>query len=138
MATQAAAIDLLMNKGQFEPQVAVAIAEAVALTMTEAQVVTVPVLDSRLVALDHKVDLVESRLEKKIDLLRVNLETRIELVKMELENKIDAAVTRLEKAIEVTSAATQAELVRWVFIATVGSVFLQGMTSAIVNGFMRH
>ena len=57
MATQAA-IDLLMNKGEFEPQVALAIAEAVAVTMTEAQVVTVPVLDSRVAALDHRIELV--------------------------------------------------------------------------------
>jgi LPS O-antigen subunit length determinant protein (WzzB/FepE family) len=174
MATQAAAVDLLMNKGEFESQVALAIAEAVAIIMTEAQVVTVPVLDSRVAALDHKtdlvesrlgkkIDLVESRLEKKIELVRVNLESKIteldgkieglrtelegkiELTRAQLENKIDIAVARLEKAIAVTSATmkaelatTKAELVRWVFVATVGSVFLQGMTSAIVNGFMRH
>jgi len=134
MATQAAAVDLLMNKGEFKPQVALAVAEAVAIIMTETQVVTVPVLDSRVAALDHKIDLVESRLEKKID-----------VVESRLEKKIELAVARLEKAIAVTSATmkaelatTKAELVRWVFVATVGSVFLQGMTSAIVNGFMRH
>jgi len=134
MATQAAAVDLLMNKGEFEPQVALAIAEAVAIIMTETQVVTVPVLDSRVAALDHK-----------IEGLRTELEGKIELTRAQLENKIDIAVARLEKAIAVTSATmkaelatTKAELVRWVFVATVGSVFLQGMTSAIVNGFMRH
>jgi hypothetical protein len=200
MAMQATAVDLLMHKGEFEPQVAQAIAEALAVTMTETQVVTVPVLDARLAVLDHKVDGVESRLEKKIDLVGVNLENKIDLVKMDLENKIDLfkmelenkiqslkmeieskiqsvkieleskmesmkmelenkiesvkmdvesvkmelgnksdlAVARLEKAIEVTSATTKAELVRWVFVAMVGSVFLQGVAAAIVNALMRH
>ena len=38
MATRAEAIDLLINKGQFEPQVALAVVEAVAVMMTEAQI----------------------------------------------------------------------------------------------------
>lgn len=141
MATQVAAVDLLMNKGEFEPQVALAIAEAVAVTMIEAQVVTVPVLDARVAALDarvaaldHKIDLVESRLEKKIELVRVNLENKLELVRTQLENKIDVAVARLEKINE----ASKAELVRWVFTVMVGSVLLQAIAAAIVNGFMRH
>jgi hypothetical protein len=163
MATQAAAVDLLMNKGEFEPQVALAIAEAVAVTMAGMEVVTVPLLDARMAVLDHKLDLAESRLDKKIDLVESRLEKKIELVesrlerkidlirleidnklevvrseiemaKAEMENKIDVAVARLERLNE----ATKSELVRWVFVAMVGSVFLQGIAAAIVNALMRH
>ncbi len=140
MATQAA-VDVLMTKGEFEPQVALAIAEAVAITMTEAQVVTVPVLDARLAtldtrfaALDHKIEVVRIQLENKIDGVRTELDGKIEGVRTTLEAKIEVAVERLEKVNE----ATKAELVRWVFIAMVGSVFLQGMAAAIVNALMRH
>lgn len=130
MATQTAAVDLLMNKGEFEPQVALAISEAVATTLTEAQVVTVPVLDARVTTLDARV----AALDRKVELMESRLENKLEVVKTELESKIEVAVARLGTLNE----ATKAELVRWVFVSMVGSVFLQSMTAAIVNALMRH
>jgi len=174
MAIQAAAVDLLMNEGELEPPVALAIAKAMAVTMTEMQVVSVPVLDSRVAVLDHKSDLVESRLEKKIDVVESKLEKKIDLVESRLEKKIDLVEARLEKKIDLVkldlevvrtalegkievaktqvenkidvafarleklNEATKAELVRWVFVATIGSVFLQSIAAAIANTLMHH
>jgi hypothetical protein len=56
-----------MKKASFEPQVALTIAEAVSIIMTEMQVVTVPVLDARFADLDRKIDVTAARLERLIE-----------------------------------------------------------------------
>lgn len=119
MATQAEAVDLLMSKGNFEPEVALAIAEAVDVIMTGAQVVTVPVLDARVAELktsikelDHKIDLVESK----------------------LENRIVGVESRLGNLIE----STKSELVRWVFLAMLGSGAIQAGAAAFINAIQHH
>ena len=130
MATRAEAIDLLIDKGQFEPQVALAVVEAVAVMMTEAQIVTVPVLDARLaeiradiVQLDHKVDVVNTSLEGKIELCRTGLEGKIELLEAKLGKLIES---------------TKAELVRWVFLAMLGSGAIQAGAAALINAVQHH
>jgi hypothetical protein len=126
MATRAEAIDVLMNKGNFEPQVALAIAEALTVMMTEAQIVTVPVLDARvaeirasIVQLDHKADV----LEEKIDRVKGDLEGKIDLLKAELGKLIES---------------TKAELVRWVFLAMLGSGAIQAGAATLINAVQHH
>lgn len=152
MATEAKAIDVLMNKGNFEPQVALAIAEAVALIMTDAQVVTVPVLDARVAELktlikegDHKVDLVQADLGNKIDLFRAELDTKIDRVKGELESKIDRVKAELDNKIDLFKAdleklieSTKSELVRWVLLAMLGSGAIQAGAAAFINAVQHH
>lgn len=163
MATRAEPIDTLMNKGHFEPQVALAIAEAVAVIMTDAQVVTVPVLDARVAELkacmtqiDHKTDLVKVDLEATIDLTRVNLEAKIDRFRAELEKKIDSVKAELEKRIDDVKAelekkidgvehrlgklieSTKSELVRWVLLAMLGSGAIQAAAAAFVNAVQNH
>lgn len=48
MAMQAATIGILIDKAKFDPQVALAIAEAIDNERQGSQLVTVPVLDARL------------------------------------------------------------------------------------------
>ena len=163
MATRAEPIDTLMNKGNFEPQVALAIAEAVAVIMTDAQVVTVPVLDARvaelkacMTQLDHKTDLVNVGLETKIERVRMDLEAKIDRVKAELEKRIDSVKTELEKKIEGVKTelekkidgveyrlgklieSTKSELVRWVLLAMLGSGAIQAGAAAFVNAVQNH
>jgi hypothetical protein len=107
MSTSAAAVDLLMKKGHLDPHVALAIAEAVGIIMTEMQVVTIPVLDARFAEVDRRF--------------------------AEIDSKIDLAVARLEKLVEVTCECIKSELVRWVFITMTGSVAMQATVTAIVN-----
>jgi hypothetical protein len=56
MAIHAEAVEILVSKGKFEPQVAIGIAEAIEVSMNRTQLVTVPILDARLQEL--KVELV--------------------------------------------------------------------------------
>jgi hypothetical protein len=65
MAIHAEAVEILVSKGKFEPQVAMCIAEAIEVSMTLPQLVTVPILDARLDAL---------RAEFKADLERMKAE----------------------------------------------------------------
>ena len=48
MAIHAEAVEILVSKGRFEPQVAIGIAEAIEVSMNRTQLVTVPILDARL------------------------------------------------------------------------------------------
>lgn len=71
----AAAVEVLIRKSKFEPQVALGIAEAMDMAIQHSQLVTVPILDARLSAL-------ESRLETKIKETHVNIQSvRAELVR---------------------------------------------------------
>jgi hypothetical protein len=48
MAIHAEAVDILVRKSRFEPEVAIGIAEAIEVSINLSNLVTVPVLDSRL------------------------------------------------------------------------------------------
>jgi hypothetical protein len=73
MALHAAAVEILIDKGQFEPKVALGIAEAIEASIMNAQLVTVPILDARLQ---------ELKTETRIALM--SLETKMESIKAEL------------------------------------------------------
>jgi hypothetical protein len=62
----AAAVDVLIRKSKFEPQVALGIAEAIDMAIESAQLVTVPILDARLLAM-------EARLEARMGGIRAEL-----------------------------------------------------------------
>jgi hypothetical protein len=56
MAIHAEAVEILVRKARFEPEVALGIAEAMEVSITLAQLVTVPVLDARLQELSHELN----------------------------------------------------------------------------------
>ena len=62
MTLNAVAVDLLVEKGGFEPRVALVIAEAIETSMTQAQIVTVPILDARLAQLETKIERTKAEL----------------------------------------------------------------------------
>jgi hypothetical protein len=111
MAIHAAAIEILIEKSRFEPEVALGIAEAIEASMTHAQFVTVPILDARL----H-----ELRAEMRVSLAN-------------LESKLNASVQNLR----ADMLRAHAELVRWVFLTMLGNVALSAGATAVLNAF-RH
>lgn len=62
MTLNAVAVELLIDKGGFEPRVALGIAEAIETSMTQAQIVTVPILDARLAQLETKIERTKAEL----------------------------------------------------------------------------
>ena len=111
MAIHAEAVEMLIEKSQFEPEVALGIAEAIEVSIMRADLVTVAIFDARLASFEAKFNasIQELRHELKSDILR--LEARFE--------------ARLEQ--------TKAELVRWVFLVMLGNVALSAAATALLN-----
>ncbi len=107
MTSQAAVVELLIEKGRIEPQMAFAIADGIDLAVTQSQFVTVPILDARLAE------------------LRADLRIAV----MELDKKIEVTKSELKKEIE----ACKAEVVRWVLLVMLGNVALTTGATAVVN-----
>jgi hypothetical protein len=75
VAIHAEAVEILVRKARFEPDVALGVAEAIEVSITLAQLVTVPVLDARLQEIRHE-------LKAEMHALRAELEkTKAELVR---------------------------------------------------------
>jgi hypothetical protein len=141
MALNAAAVEILIEKSKFEPEVAIGIAEAIEISMTHQQFVTVPILDARLhelraemriglASLEGKLATSVQELKSAIVQSSAELETKIECSKAELETKIECSKAGLETKIE----RSKAELVRWVFVVTLGNVALVAV-AALLNVF---
>jgi hypothetical protein len=126
MAIQAAAVEILIQKGRFEPEVALGIAEAIETSMMSAQFVTVPILDARL----H-----ELKAETRIAL--ASLEYKLSAAIQELSSKVDRGYAELDAKIDSKLERTKAELVRWVFLTMLGNVALSAGATAVLNAF-RH
>jgi uncharacterized small protein (DUF1192 family) len=69
MTLNAVAVELLIDKGGFEPRVALGIAEAIETSMMQAQIVTVPILDARLAQLETKIERTKAELVRWVFLV---------------------------------------------------------------------
>jgi hypothetical protein len=79
MTSQAETVERLVQKANFQPRVALAVAEAIENAMTNSQLVTVPILDTRLAAVSGRIGVMEERLLKEIAV--ANERTKSELVR---------------------------------------------------------
>jgi hypothetical protein len=166
MALHATAVGILIEKGRFEPEVALGIAEAIEASMMNAQFVTVPILDSRLQELkaqtrislmsleatidrrynelDAKIDRKFGELDAKMDRRYGELDAKIDRRCGELDAKIDhkfgeldAKIDRRYGELETVMERHKAELIRWVFLVMLGNVALSAGATAVLNAF-RH
>ncbi len=106
MAIQAEAVDILVRKSRFEPDVALGVAEAIGVSITLAQLVTVPVLDARL-----------------------------REITAEIKAEIKTETQTLRSEFHVAMEKTKAELVRWVFLTMLGNVALGAFASQVLKAF---
>jgi hypothetical protein len=164
MALNAAAVELLIEKGGFEPRVALGIAEAIETSMTQAQIVTVPILDARIQEFRADMRSCFQQLEIKLERNKIELEGQIERTKTELGAQIggtkadleaqigrnrtdleaqigrnrtdlEAQIARGKAELETQIERSKAELVRWVFLVMLGNVALSAGATAIFNAF---
>ena len=120
MALQAATVGILVEKAKFEPEVALGVAEAIELAMTQAQFVTVPILDARL----HEVRAEIRVLEGKLDASAKEHKAEMQRLAAELNGKIETKLAEME-----------ARLVRWVFLVMLGNVALSLAATTVLNAF---
>ena len=88
--------------------------------MTQAQYVTVPILDARLHEIRAELRVLEARFEAKL-----------EAAAKELNAKIDTRFAELEAKM----AELETKLVRWVFLVMLGNVALSMAANTLMNAF---
>jgi C4-dicarboxylate-specific signal transduction histidine kinase len=138
MALHATTVEILVQKAKFEPKVALGVAEAIELAMTQAQFVTVPILDARLHEVRAEIRLLEGKLdasikEQKADMQRLSTELN---GKFDAQNaKLDAKIDAQNAKIEAKLAEMEARLVRWVFLVMLGNVALSLAATTVLNAF---
>jgi len=98
MAIHAEAVEILVRKSRFEPEVALGVAEAIEVSINLAQLVTVPVLDARLRE------------------LKTELKTEIQALRLEFKTDLGKVSTEIQKV--------NANLMRWVLLTMLGSTAL--------------
>jgi hypothetical protein len=116
MALHAETVGILVERAKFEPGVALGVAEAIELSMTQAQLVTVQILDARLQGVSAELRVLDGKLdagakEHKADMQRLGAELSAKLAEME------------------------ARLVRWVFLVVLGNVALSLAANTVLNAF---
>ena len=76
MALHSGSLEILIEQAKFQPDIAVALAEAIDMAITGASLVTQPVLDARVAALEVKVEarLMALRSEIKADMQEIKAE----------------------------------------------------------------
>jgi len=116
MAIHAATVGILVDKGKFEPEVALGVAEAIDFAMTQTQFVTVPILDARLHEVRAEIRVLEGKLDASIQAHRSDTER--------LGAEVKSDMQRLSAELNAKLAQMEAKLVRWVFLVMLGNVAL--------------
>jgi F0F1-type ATP synthase membrane subunit b/b' len=148
MTLHATAVEILIEKGRFEPEVALGIAEAIEVSVVQSQFVTVPILDARLhelrAELKSEISSLRAELKGEISSLRSELKGEISSFKSELKGEMDSfkfeirgEMKALKADVKAEIHAFKAELVRWVFVAMLGSVALSIAAQSLTNTFLR-
>jgi hypothetical protein len=107
MALHAATVGILIDKSKFEPEVALGVAEAIELAVTQAQFVTVPILDARLHEIKTDLRVLHEKVDAKLD--ASVFETRFAALEARLDSKIDTKIAVLEAKFDTKFAALEAK-----------------------------
>jgi hypothetical protein len=127
MALHAATVEILVEKAKFEPTVALGVAEAIESAMTQAQFVTVPILDAYLHEIRAEIRVLEGKLDASVQALRADMQR----LGASLEAKMEARFAQMDAKL----AQTEAKLVRWVFLVMLGNVALSLAATTVLNAF---
>jgi len=127
MAIHAATVGILIEKGKFEPEVALGVAEAIDLAMTQAQFVTVPILDARLHEIKTELRVLADKVDTKLDTSTYKADMQ------RFSAEFNAKLTTLDAKLDTKLAELEARLVRWVFLVMLGNVALSLAANTLMN-----
>ena len=129
----AATVELLEQKAHLDPDTALAVATAIDMALQNTQVVTVPVLEARLLAFEAKVDgrfsAFEARIDGRFAALSAEMDGRFAVSNAEMK----AGFASLEAKWSAAHEKSKAELVRWVFLVLLGNSALSLAANALLN-----
>jgi hypothetical protein len=135
MPMKIATVDILVEKAHFEPQVAVAIAQAIDVAMEEKmqdrQLVTMVALSETAMELRVEIQALGTELRGEIQALRTELRGEIETLRTELRGEIEALRAEFRAELQATAAALRVEmhamksdLLRHMYTAMLGQLAL--------------
>jgi len=127
MAIHAATVGILIEKSKFEPEVALGVAEAIDLAMTQAQFVTVPILDARLHEIKTELRVLADKVDTKLDTSTYKADMQ------RFSAEFNAKLTTLDAKLDTKLAELEARLVRWVFLVMLGNVALSLAANTLMN-----
>jgi len=122
MAIHAEAVEILVRKSRFEPEVALGVAEAIEVSINLAQLVTVPVLDARILEL-------KTELKTEIQALRLEFKTELAQGLGNLSTEIQKVNANLSMEIQKVNA----NLMRWVLLTMLGSTALSMAARSLMS-----
>lgn len=109
---KAETVGLLTTKGQFPTEQALAVAEAIAMALRDARLVTVPILDgrfatfeARLAALEARFVALEARVEAKLAAFEARVDAKLAAFEARMDQKFDRLRLQLIVAILIGYAA---------------------------------
>lgn len=132
----AATLEVLISKAHLEPDVAVAFAEAIDMAISNAQLVTVPVLDNRFTAFEAKMDARFAAIDNRFVALEAKMDARFAAV----DNRFETFEARMHARFADVDAKIEkrtADLVRWVLLVMLSNVALSTGATAILNFMQR-
>ena len=118
MAIHAEAVEILVRKSRFEPEVALGVAEAIEVSIKLAQLVTVPVLDARLLEL-------KTELKAEIQALRLEFKTDF--------GKLSTEILKVNANLSTEIQKVNANLMRWVLLTMLGSTALSMAARSVMS-----
>jgi hypothetical protein len=136
----AATVEVLVNKAHLEPDVAVAFAEAFDMAIANAQLVTVPVMDTRFAAVEAKMDVRFAAVDARFVALEAKMDARFEAFEARMNARFEMSEARMNQRFAEVDAKIEkrtADLVRWVFLVMLGNVALSTGATAILNFLQR-
>ena len=104
---------------------ALGVAEAIELAMTQAQFVTVPILDARLHEVRAEIRVLEGKLDARVQELKADMQR----LSADVDAKLEARFAKMETRL----AEMEAKLVRWVFLVMLGNVALGLAATTVLN-----
>ena len=122
MAIHAEAVEILVRKSRFEPEVALGVAEAIEVSINLAQLVTIPVLDARILEL-------KTELKTEIQALRLEFKTELAQGLGNLSTEIQKVNANLSMEIQKVNA----NLMRWVLLTMLGSTALSMAARSLMS-----
>jgi len=122
MAIHAEAVEILVRKSRFEPEVALGVAEAIEVSINLAQLVTIPVLDARILEL-------KTELKAEIQALRLEFKTEFQGLRLEFKTELADGLGKLSMEIQKVNA----NLMRWVLLTMLGSTALSMAARSLMS-----
>jgi hypothetical protein len=143
----AAAVDVLVQKGKFELQAAMAVAEAITVEISSSQLVTVPILDARFAEADANMNVRFAEADARMSARFAEADAEMSARFAECYAKMDVRFAAVDARFDIQEARfdvklqemrtdlqrMKTDLVFWIVTVTVGSAYLPKLLALLTE-----